>query len=150
MSSTNPKAFKSCLITLLQLFFGLPLLLLYSKHSIVSHLLTGASLGLLLICPNHILVSLILSSINATSILPLISSFLILSSLAWPQIQRIILISATLILWTYDLLIGQHSAPYNKGGCWLLEYKTQERRWIVFLSDFRKQSVSLILLAVPN
>ena len=55
--------------------------------------------GLLLICPNqHNLASLILSSMDATSIFLLITSFLILSSLVWPQIQRIILISTTLIL----------------------------------------------------
>uniref|UniRef100_A0A7C8ZRR7 Uncharacterized protein n=1 Tax=Opuntia streptacantha TaxID=393608 RepID=A0A7C8ZRR7_OPUST len=90
MSSTSPRVFKSCLITSLKLFLGLPLRLLWSKHTIVSALLTGASIGFLLICPNQRnLASLILSSIDTTPILILITSFLILYSLVWPHIHRI-------------------------------------------------------------
>jgi len=53
---------------------------------------------------------------DATPIVLLMTWFLILSSLVWPHIQRIILISVTLILCMWDLMIGQHSAPYNKVG----------------------------------
>jgi len=59
---------------------------------------------------------------DVTPILSLITSFLILSSLVWPYIQRSILIYVTFILCRWDFLVGQHLAPYSKVGLTTVRY----------------------------
>src|SRR6185503_6232469 len=97
-------------------FFGLPLPLLPTT-CISFTTLTASVSSLLNTCPSHLnLFSPILSTIEATPILPLIYSFLILSSLVTPLIHLNILISATLILCSIFLPTAQHSVPYIIAG----------------------------------
>jgi len=98
-SSVKPTTFKSSLITSSKLFFGHPLPLLPSGMLIISHLLTRVTTLLLFTWPNHrSLISLILSPMGATLTKSLITPFLILSILVYPQIHLIILVSATINL----------------------------------------------------
>ena len=78
---------------------------------------TGASVGLRRTWPNHRRrYSLLFYSIGVTSILVRIFSFLTLSLLVLPHIQRSVRISATLIFWAWYFFIAQHSVSYNKAG----------------------------------
>jgi len=115
MPSLRPLAFISCCITSIHVFFGLPCALLTCPNWIRSTRQTGASIGLRHTWPNHRRwFSLIFSSIGATLILVRISSFLTLSLIVLPHIQRSMRISATLIFWTWYLLIAQHFVSHNK------------------------------------
>ena len=109
--------FKSSFIVSTQVNFGLPLPLFTLLSWLRIPLRTGASADLRWTCPNHLnRYWTSFSSIGATPNLSRISSFRTRSLLVWPQIQRNIRISATLICWTCHLFIGQHSAPYNIAG----------------------------------
>jgi len=105
----------SCRITSIHVFFGLPCALLTCPNLIRYTRRTGASIGLRSTCPNHRWwFSLIFSSIGATLILVRRSSFLTLSILVLPHIQRSMHISVTLIFWAWYLFITQHFVSYNK------------------------------------
>jgi len=96
-------------------FLGLPLPLLTWLSSIWSTLLTTACTGLLSTCSNHLsLFSTNFSTIGAT---PTLSngSFLILSCLVLPLIQRNILISAT-----YQVL-NTISLFFNRSHCCIIK-----------------------------
>ena len=104
MPSLRPLASISCRITSIHVFFGLPCVLLTYPNLIRSTRRTGASVGLYRTWPNHHRrFFLIFSSISATPILVRISSFLTLSLLVLPHIQRSMRISATLIFWAWYL-----------------------------------------------
>ena len=96
-------------------FLRFPCTLLTCPKLIYSTRQTGASVGLRRTWSNHHRqFSLIFSSIEATPIVVRISTFLTLSLLILPHIQRSMRISATLILWAWYLFIAQHSVPYKK------------------------------------
>ena len=113
MSCVSSKCLILYLIILFELFFDLPRSLshLEGQSSCNS---SHVHLSLLLIWSKHFsLASLILSSIGVTPNLSLITSFLILSNLVWTHIHLIILIWVTINIWTWVLLICQHSELHN-------------------------------------
>jgi len=104
--SLRPLASISCSITSIHVFFGLPCALLTCPNLIGSTRRTGTSVGLRRIWPNHRRRFSLFSFIEDTSLLVRISSFLILSLLVLPHIQRSMRISATLIFWAWYLFIA--------------------------------------------
>ena len=107
MPSLRPLASISCRITSIYIFFGLSCTLLTCPNLICSTYRTGASVSLRRTWPNHCRrFSLIFSSIEATPFLVRISTFLTLSLLMLPQIQRSMRISGTLIFWAWYLFIA--------------------------------------------
>lgn len=120
MSSVSWSCVISRLTTSPWYFFCLPLLLL--KPSTASqpfthsppHLDIRTSVHLLFTWSNYLTLAFyILSSIEATTTLFQISSFLILCFLLCPCIHRNILISTTFIFWIWEFFIGQYSTPCN-------------------------------------
>ena len=120
MSSFSPVLrFLPCQFSLLQvvpdvihLRFGLPLLL-FPGTSIAINLLPTYSSSLLSTCPYHFnLLSCTFMDISPTFVVPLILSFLILSSLLTPLIHRNILISATSNFFSCAFFTVHFSAPY--------------------------------------
>ena len=71
---------------------------------------------------------------GATPTFSLITSFLIHSNLVYPKIHRSILISATINLWTWGFLIGQHSKPYTKANLTIIWLTTPFNPKRIFLS----------------
>jgi len=107
MPSLRPLASISCRITFIHVFFNLPCALLTCPNLIRSTRRTRASGGLRRTWPNHRKrFSLIFSFIEVTPILIRISSFLSLSLIVLPHIQRSMRISATLIFWAWYLFIA--------------------------------------------
>ena len=96
--------------------FGLPLLL-FPGTSIAITLLPTYSSSLLNTCPYHFnLLSCTFLDISPTFVVPLILSFLILSSLVTPLIHLNILISATSNFFSCAFFTAQVSAPYIIAG----------------------------------
>lgn len=86
---------------------------IFLKPSIVnfSHIHTGAFAYLLFNYPKRVSYSSI-SSTETTLTLSKIYSFLKLSLLLWPHIQRNIFIFTTFIFWMWDFLTGQNLDSY--------------------------------------
>lgn len=102
-------------MTYIHVVRGLTLYFLLIIIYVLTHLLTGAFIDLLLICPNHLnRLSLILSSTMPN--LARIFSLLILSFLVLPHVYCNICVSATLIFCSFCFLVAQHSLQYNKPG----------------------------------
>ena len=113
----NPLFDKSFLMLSNHLRFGLPLLL-FPGTSIPTTLLPTYSSSLLNTCPYHFnLLSCTFLDISPTFVVPLILSFLILSSLVTtPLIHLNILISATSNFFSCAFFTAQVSAPYIIAG----------------------------------
>uniref|UniRef100_A0A8C4N0J5 Uncharacterized protein n=1 Tax=Eptatretus burgeri TaxID=7764 RepID=A0A8C4N0J5_EPTBU len=106
----------------MNLFFGLPLLLL-PGGSIFNILLPIYSVSLLCTCPNHLnLASLTLSPNHPTCAVPLIYSFLILSILVTPNENRSIFNSATSSSASCLIVSATVSKPYNIAGLTTILY----------------------------
>ena len=107
---------KSFLMPSNHLRFGLPLLL-FSGTSIAITLLPTYSSSLLSECPYHFnLLSCTFLDISPTIVVPLILSFIILSSLVTPLFHLNILISATSNFFSCAFFTAQVSAPYIIAG----------------------------------
>ena len=112
-SLDNSLSHKSFLMLSNHSHFGLPLLL-FPGTSIPVTLLPTHSSFLLNTCPYHSnLFSRIFLDISHTFVVPLILSFLILSSLVTPLIHLNILISATSNFFSCAFFITHVSAPYT-------------------------------------
>ena len=115
-SLDNSFSDKSFLMLSIHLLFGLPLLL-FPGTSIAITLLPTYSSSLLSTCPYHFnLLSCTFLDISPTFVVPLILSFLILSSLVTPLIHLNILISATSNFFSCAFFTAQVSAPYIIAG----------------------------------
>ena len=115
-SLDNSLCDKSFLMLSNHLRFGLPLLL-FPGTSIAITLLPTYSPSLLNTCPYHFnLLSCNVLDISPTFVVPLILSFLIMSSLVTPLIHLNILISATSNFFSCAYFTAQVSAPYIIAG----------------------------------
>ena len=115
-SPDNSLSDKSFLMLSNYLRFGLPPLL-FPGTSITITLLTTYSSSLLNTCPYHFnLLYCTFLEMSATFVVPLILSFLILSSLVTPFIHLNILISATSNFSSCAFSIAHVSAPYIIAG----------------------------------
>ena len=113
---------KSFLMLSNHLRFGLPLLL-FPDISITITLLPTCSSSLLSICPYPFyLLSCTFLDISPTFVVPLILSFLILSSLVTPLIHLNILISATSNFFSCAFFTAHVSAPYIIAGLTIVLY----------------------------
>ena len=115
-SLDNSLSDKSFLMLSNHLRFGLPLLL-FPGTSIAITLLPTYSSSLLNTCPYYFnLLSCTFLNISPTFVVPLILSFLILSSLVTPLIHHNILISATSNFFSCAFFTAEVSAPYIIAG----------------------------------
>ena len=115
-SLANSLSYKSFPMLSNHLRFGLPLLL-FPDTSIPITLLPTHSSSLLSTCRHHFnLLSCTFLDISHTVVVPLILSFLILSSLVTPLIHLNILISATSNFFSCAFFTAQVSAPYIIAG----------------------------------
>ena len=115
-SLDNSFSDKSFPMVSIHLRFGLPLLL-FPGTSIPITLLPTYSSSLLNTCPYHFnLLSCTFLDISPTLVVPLILSFLILSSLVTPLIHLTILISATSNFFSCAFFTAQVSATYIIAG----------------------------------
>ena len=115
-SSDNPLSDKSFLVLSNHLRFGLPLLL-FPGTSIPITLFPTYSSSLLKTCPYHFnLLSCTFLDISPTFVVPLILSFLILSTLVTPLIHLNILVSATSNFFSCAFFTAHVSAPYIIAG----------------------------------
>lgn len=95
----------SCLIISSQYFFCLPL----NSHTSSWGICTS-----FLHMPESSQPRFFILSMEGTPTLSWISSFLILYLLECSHIHLTVMISATLIFWTWEFLTSQHSALYNR------------------------------------
>ena len=115
-SPANSLSDKSILKLSNHLRFGLPLLL-FTGTSIAITLLPTYSSSLLNTCPYHFnLHSCTFLDISPTFVVPLILSFLILSSFVTPLVHLNIFISATSNLFSCAFVTAQVSAPHIIAG----------------------------------
>uniref|UniRef100_A0A3P8WWC6 Protease associated domain containing 1 n=1 Tax=Cynoglossus semilaevis TaxID=244447 RepID=A0A3P8WWC6_CYNSE len=115
-STLTPTICMSSLTTSIYLLFGLPLFLLPGS-SISNILLPMYPLSLLCTCPNHLnLASLAFSPNLPVCVVPLMTSFLILSILVTPKENLSIFISSTSSSTSCLLLIATISKPYIMAG----------------------------------
>uniref|UniRef100_A0A0A9CP84 Uncharacterized protein n=1 Tax=Arundo donax TaxID=35708 RepID=A0A0A9CP84_ARUDO len=111
------QSFRSLFTDSFHVKFGLPRPFLSLSACFILPLCTGTSEGIRCMCSNHLKrYWTSFFSIGATPTLSRMLSFQTQSFLVWPHIHLSMCISATLNRWTYRLLVGQYSAPYNIAG----------------------------------
>ena len=115
-SADSPFSLMSSFTLSNHLLLGLPLFLLPCTFTTIALLPTYCS-SLRITCPYHFnLVSCTFFVISPTFVVPLILSFLILSSFVTPHIHRSILISATSNFFPCAFFNAHVSAPYISAG----------------------------------